>query len=71
MNRERMVSYGVSKFSCLIRGRRMSGKEFVEEIRKHHDTEAPHMKAVMTVLENNLGSIMVRPDGLAAYTTNV
>ena len=47
----------------------MSGKEFVEEIKKHYDYTNPRTRAVLQALENHLVEISVRADGQTEYST--
>ena len=63
------VQYGISAYSFLILGKKMNGKEFVEEIKKHYDYTNPRTRAVLQALENHLVEISVRQDGQAKYST--
>ena len=63
------VQYGVSAYSFLMLGKKMSGKEFVEEIKKHYDYTNPRTRAVLQALENHLVEISVRTDGQTEYST--
>lgn len=63
------VQYGISAYSFLVLGKKMSGKEFVEEIKKHYDYTNPRTRAVLQTLKNHLVEISVREDGQTEYST--
>lgn len=62
------VTYGIHAFSFLILGKKMDGKEFVEEIKKHYDATNPRNRQVISTLENHLEHISVRRDGHTEYS---
>ena len=63
------VQYGVSAFSFLILGKEMTGKDFVEEIKRRYDSNNPRTRAILQALENHLVTIKVRADGYTEYST--
>lgn len=63
------VKHAVSVYSFLILGKEMSGENFIEEIKRHYDSNNPRTRALLQALENHLVSIKVRADGYTEYTT--
>ncbi len=63
------VQYGVSAYSFLILGKEMTGKDFVQEIKRRYNANDPRTRAVLQALENHLVKIKVRADGHTEYST--
>lgn len=63
------VKHAVSVYSFLILGKEMSAENFIEEIKRHYDSNNPRTRALLQALENHLVSIKVRADGYTEYTT--